>query len=128
MAPDSNINWNSEQLNQGLACYRRGQFFDAHEHWESAWNRLAGQEKTFLQALIQVTVAFHHLHSGNSVGAASLLRRALRKLEPLPAQFGGIDILQLRAEIVAWLAAIEDSQPFPATPPQIGPVDCLPQQ
>ena len=83
---------------------------------------LEGTEKTFLQALIQLTVAFHHLHSGNSVGAASLLRRALQKLEPLPAQFGGLSIPPLCHEIAAWLRALEsDTQPLPPSPPQIRP-------
>jgi predicted metal-dependent hydrolase len=79
-------------------------------------------EKSFLQALIQVTAAFHHLDSGNSTGAVSLLRRALRRLERCPAHFAGIAIMPLRTEISEWLRAIENgAASFPAEHPQIRP-------
>jgi hypothetical protein len=42
-------------------------------------------EKSFLQALIQITAAIHHLPVGSSAGAVSLLRR----LELCPAFLGG---------------------------------------
>lgn len=84
------LDWKSGALATGLECYRSAQFFDAHEHWESVWPRLEEPEKSFLQALIQTTAAFHHYEAGNAAGAASLLRRALQRLELCPAMFGGI--------------------------------------
>ncbi len=101
------LDWSSGALAEGLACYRRTEFFLAHEHWESVWLRLEEPEKSFLQALIQVAAAFHHLQAGNSVGAVSLLSRALRRLESRPAHFGGIAVGPLRAEVTAWLRKLE---------------------
>ena len=75
------FDWNSGALQDGLACYRRGQFFLAHEYWECVWLTLEEPQKSFLQALIQVTAAFHHRETGNAAGTISLLRRALRRLE-----------------------------------------------
>ena len=121
-----NLDWNSRELAKGLACYRRGLFFDAHEHWEIAWLQLEEPAKSFLQALIQLTAAFHHLEKGNRAGTLSLLRRSLRRLELGPAPFGGIAIPPLCAEISAWLAAIENGADLPATPPQIHPTNSLP--
>jgi predicted metal-dependent hydrolase len=118
------LDWNSGALAEGLACYRRGYFFAAHEHWESVWLTLDEPRKSFLQALIQVTAAFHHLDAGNSAGAVSLLRRALRQLEHSPAQFGGITVPPLCADISAWLCAIEcGAQSPPAAHPEIRPTD-----
>ena len=114
------LDWNSGALAEGIRCYRDCEFFLAHEHWESVWLRLEEPEKSFLQALIQTTAAFHHLKAGNARGAVSLLRRALLRLEVYPARFAGIDLAQLRKEAGEWLLALESSAgPPPATYPQI---------
>jgi len=97
------LDWSCAELAEGLACYRAAQFFEAHEHWESVWLTLREPEKSFLQSLIQMTAAFHHLQRGNKTGAASLLRRAQIKLARYPAVFGGIEIAPLREEISEWL-------------------------
>jgi predicted metal-dependent hydrolase len=110
------LDWESGALAEGLACYGRGEFFAAHEHWESVWLTLAEPEKSFLQALIQITAAFHHMQSCNSTGAASLLRRALRRLELSPADFGGIAVTRLCAEIRQRLREIESGAAPSAIP------------
>lgn len=104
------LDWNQGELAEGLRCYRNREFFEAHEHWEAVWLRSAEPEKTFLQALIQTTAAFHHFQRKNYLGAASLLRGALRRLHPYPAEYGGVAVEQLRQSIRAWLAALEHDQ------------------
>lgn len=106
------LDWEQGALAEGLACYRRQEFFETHEHWESVWLRAAEPEKLFLQALIQVAVAFHHLQRGNAVGATRMLERALGKLETYPAEFGGVDVEALRRSVAEWVKALED----PAVP------------
>jgi hypothetical protein len=117
------LDWNCGELEDGLACYRSGKFFLAHEHWESVWLKLEEPEKTFLQTLIQVAAAFHHLDTGNSIGALSLLRRALRRLEHFPQHFGGIDLPLLRGEVTEWMLAIErGTSSLPAAHPHVLPL------
>jgi hypothetical protein len=100
------LDWNYGALAEGLRCYRREEFFEAHEHWEATWLGCTEPEKAFLQALIQVTAAFHHLRRKNAVGATSLLTRALRRLENYPGAYAGIDVEALRESIRGWLAAL----------------------
>ena len=107
----------------GLACYCNEEFFETHEHWEDVWNQLVDPERLFLQALIQVSVAMHHYRQGNRAGALSLLQRALRKLDGYPACFGGIDVASLREDARAWLLALENAAPYPASFPAIDLVD-----
>jgi len=95
--------WTEGELGEGLRCYRRQQFFAAHEHWEYVWLRSKEPEKTFLQALIQVAAAFHHLQHGNPRGTLSLLHRARLRLERYPECFRGIDVASLCKEIDEWL-------------------------
>ncbi len=110
------LDWSCEALSEGLRCYRNEKFFDAHEHWEALWLQCEEPEKTFLQALIQVTAAFHHMQRKNMRGAASLLTRALRRLDEFPAQYGGIDVDGLRESIRGWLRRLDDQNPAPQLP------------
>ncbi len=103
------LDWNSGALAEGLHCYESGKFFDAHEHWESVWLKCDEPEKTFLQALIQITAAFHHLHRKNFKGTASLLRGALRRLEPFPPSYGGIEVAAVRESVHEWLRALDEA-------------------
>jgi uncharacterized protein len=98
--------WSCGGLAEGLGCYRREEFFLAHEHWEAVWLAAQEPEKTFLQALIQVTAAFHHLQRENVVGAVSLMKAALRRLEAYPAVFGGVNVAGLREEVGGWVRVL----------------------
>lgn len=101
------LDWSCGALAEGLRCYRAEEFFLAHEHWEEVWLKLPEPEKTFLQALIQIAAAFHHLQRGNRRGAESLLRRAARRIDSVAMTFGGIMLKPLREQIAAWLLAFE---------------------
>ncbi len=101
------LDWSCGGLAEGLRCYRNEEFFLAHEHWEDVWLKCGEPEKTFLQALIQITASFHHLQRKNLRGTNSLLRAALRRLDPFPATYGGIEVEQLRTSVRAWLQALD---------------------
>ena len=113
------LDWESGELAAGLACYRSQEYFQAHEHWETVWLRSVKPEKIFLQALIHVTAAFHHLRQGNASGASSQLGRALNKLGPYPAEYGGVQVEAVRQSLAAWIesrAAGEASPQLPVPP------------
>jgi predicted metal-dependent hydrolase len=110
------IIWNNGALAEGLRCYRNEEFFLAHEHWEAIWLKSEEPEKTFLQALIQITAAFHHLQRKNLEGTASLLRAALRRLDSYPPVYGDIAVDSLRKNIRAWLQELAQQDPSPQLP------------
>jgi hypothetical protein len=110
------FDWSCGSLAEGLRCYRNEEFFEAHEHWEATWLACAEPEKTFLQSLIQVSAAFHHLRRKNVAGAVSLLTRASRRLEAYPDVYGGINVEMLRESIRNWLQALRDGCVAPALP------------
>jgi hypothetical protein len=68
------FDWTQGSLAEGLRRYEAGEFFAAHEAWESLWLESQEPEKTFLQGLIQVTAAFHHLQRNNSLGLPGYCR------------------------------------------------------
>ena len=99
MAERMKFDWTQGPLGKGLRLYQEGEFFAAHEAWESVWLESQEPEKMFLQGLIQVTAAFHHLQRNNPLGTALLLKAALARLEHYPAHFGGISVYVLCADI-----------------------------
>jgi len=118
------LDWNSGALAEGLACYRRAEFFQTHEHWEVVWLTLDEPEKSFIQALIQMAAAFHHVQNGNIVGAVSLLRRAAKRIECCPEGFCGIAIESLQIEVGEALRSLEAVKPSCLTIfPQVRPID-----
>lgn len=100
------LDWSCEALVEGLRCYRGEEFFLAHEHWESVWLKCTTPEKTFLQALIQIAAAFHHLRRDNSRGATSLLNGALRRLNQFTEVYEGVEVASLREEVQLCLQTI----------------------
>ena len=84
-------------IEAGVELFNAHHFWHAHEKWEELWLKAAGEEKTFLQGLIQLAAAYHHVQRGRTVrGAIRLFDAAFAKLDPYPPRYGGID----RAEAV----------------------------
>ena len=67
------FDWTQGALAEGLRLYDAGEFFAAHEAWESVWLLAQEPEKMFLQGLIQVTAAFHHLQRNNPLGNCAVV-------------------------------------------------------
>jgi uncharacterized protein len=105
------FDWCEGPLAKGLRLYEAGEFFTAHEEWEAVWLLSPDPEKTFLQGLIQVTAAFHHLQRDNRLGTILLLQAALRRLDLYPASFGGISVALLCSEIRERLRSLEAGDP-----------------
>jgi len=117
------FDWTQGALAEGLRLYDAGEFFAAHEAWESVWLPAPEPEKTFLQGLIQVTAAFHHLQRENRLGTSRLLQAALGRLERYPACFGGISVDLLRNDIRQCLQALDMGTPAPQ--PRPARITCL---
>ena len=69
----------STWFERGLKAYQSGEYFDAHEFWEELWRDYPkGDDRQFLQGLIQVAAAMHKARAqGKPAPAARLLGRAL---------------------------------------------------
>jgi predicted metal-dependent hydrolase len=81
---------------EGIELFNSGNFYKAHDPWESLWLERFGEEKDFIQGLILSTVALHHYGRGNLRGARSRFRLALDKLEKYPETFWDVDLKNFR--------------------------------
>ena len=59
----------SELYREGLRLFNEEEFFECHEVLEELWSETRGDEKKFLQGLIQAAVALFHFGNENFGGA-----------------------------------------------------------
>ena len=98
----------NELLERGRAAFNRGEFFEAHEHWEEAWRGLQGDERVFVQGLIQIAAGLHHLQHERARPAAGLLGKGLEKISRgVPASLADLRIESLAREVARVLAELE---------------------
>jgi hypothetical protein len=115
------IDWTAGVVAEGLACFKRADYFNAHENWEEAWRASVGVERHLLQAHVQLAVGLCHEQRGNKRGALGQLRKSLAHFEMCPADLGGVNVDELRAAVRGWIGFLEDPEqtsrpPVPALP------------
>jgi predicted metal-dependent hydrolase len=86
------------QARQGLRHFNSGEYFEAHEALEEAWNAEEGEAKNLYRGILQVAVAYLHLTRGNYIGALKVYERSKKWLESLPAVCKGVHVEQLRRD------------------------------
>ncbi len=101
------------RFEKGLAEFRSGRFFEAHEEWEHLWNESSGDDRIFLQALIQLAAGCVHLTRGNHAPAGRLFALALEKLDRIPGGFAPFPLDGLRE---ALRAPVPDATSVPGDP------------
>jgi predicted metal-dependent hydrolase len=89
----------SELASRGVELHNQGEYFEAHEELEHAWMEAGEYEGYLYRALLQVSVAHLHLERDNKAGAAKLLMRVHRWLDPLPDTCRGVDLARLRRSV-----------------------------
>jgi uncharacterized protein len=98
----------------GIVLFNRGEFFEAHEVWESLWMETPAPERRFYQGLIQAAVGLCHFGNGNLAGAAKLYRSSRDYMLRFGSPYLGLDqndfwrqMDQCFAEVPAAVAAGE---------------------
>ena len=86
-----------QAIEKGVELFNSHHFWHAHEAWEERWLNATGDEKLFLQGLIQLAAAYHHVQRSTYSGGIRLFDAALRKLERFENGRDGID----RSEAIA---------------------------
>jgi len=91
----------------GIKAFNQGEYYTAHELWESVWREAVPPEKGYYQGLIQAAMALYHLDRGNAVGASRLAGRALQHLSGFPSGYLGVDV----SEIKQYLQSFSNEHP-----------------
>jgi CheY-like chemotaxis protein len=83
---------------KGLQEFNRGEYFEAHEFLEDAWNADETPAKELYRAILQVAVAYLQIERQNYRGAVKMFLRMRQWLRPIPGQCRGVDVDQLRQD------------------------------
>jgi len=102
-------------LRAGIAIYNTGHYHAAHDAWEAHWLDMPpGDDRDFLQGLIQFTATVHHTTTDNCDGARGLAGSAQTYLDGLGDVYQQVALDPIRR----YLAALErDPERVGATPP-----------
>jgi predicted metal-dependent hydrolase len=90
---DDNTVLNEYKL--GLQLARAGEFFAAHEAFETAWRRARPVDRDFFQGLVHAVVFAYQSGRGRPVGAERQREKALRRLAPYAPAWRGLDVARL---------------------------------
>jgi len=82
---------------EGIEHFNSRRFWEAHEAWETLWLEAESDLEQFLQGLIQIAAAYHHIQRGTYRGAPRLFAAALRRLEAFPMSCCGVDRTEVDA-------------------------------
>ncbi len=114
-----------ENQRLGIEHFNRGQYFPAHEAWESAWKQARGTpDEQFFRGLAQLGAGYTHCQRGNHHGAHTLMVRALARLRMYAPRHAGLDVDALCRAVTADAEAIRAAEAArrplpPAHPPRL---------
>jgi predicted metal-dependent hydrolase len=97
----------SELAIKGLEEFNHGEYFEAHESLEEAWNEDETSGRELYRAILQVAVAYLQIERGNYRGALKMFLRVRQWIEPLPDLCRGVDIERLRQDAAKVYAALQ---------------------
>jgi hypothetical protein len=97
--PEPDVSTVDGSYQHGLELSRGGQFFEAHEAFETAWRACADPERDFFQGLVHVVVSAYQRGRGRPVAAERQRVKALRRLATYEPSHRGLDVAALRAAL-----------------------------
>jgi len=96
---------------EGLRLFNRGEYFEAHEALEEAWNAERGPVRDLYRGILQIGVTYLHITRLNYDGAIKVYGRSLRWMQPWPEICRGVEVGQLRRDAEAVMARVRELGP-----------------
>ncbi|MGH2573221.1 MAG: DUF309 domain-containing protein [Actinomycetota bacterium] len=110
----------SENHRLGIEHFNAGNFFPAHEAWETCWKQAKSTgDAEFFKGLSQLGAGYVHLLRHNSHGAHTLLRRGAGRMERYGEEHYGVEARALARSALAHAKAIERAEQAGDPPPRI---------
>ena len=108
----------------GRRFVREGNYFPAHEAWETAWKQARGtHDAEFFKGLSQMGAGYVHLLRGNAHGTVTLLRRASGRVVSYADGHRGIHTEALHDKLEADAALVESGALVPGEGAAVDPPD-----
>src|SRR5712691_395520 len=101
---------------EGIHNFNSRKFWEAHESWETLWLVAESDLDQYLQGLIQIAAAYHHVQRGTYRGAPRLFAAGLKRLEAFPLICCGLDRTRVDSAAKRHRAWLERAASAPDTP------------
>lgn len=87
------------QAAEGLRLFNAGEYFEAHEALEDAWNDEQGGIRNLYRGILQIAVVYLHITRGNYNGAVKVYARSQKWMKNWAEVCRGIHVEQLRRDV-----------------------------
>lgn len=94
------------QAAQGLRLFNAGEYFEAHEALEDAWNAEPGKVRDLYRGILQIAVVYLHITRRNYNGAVKVYIRSQRWVKDWPAICRGVHVEELRRDAQAAITEV----------------------
>jgi predicted metal-dependent hydrolase len=95
------------QAAEGLRLFNAGEYFEAHEALEDAWNAERGEIRELYRGILQLAVVYLHITRGNYNGAIKVYARSQRWVRDWPDICRGIHVEKLRRDAEAVITEVQ---------------------
>ncbi len=86
------------QAEEGLRLFNAGEYFEAHEALELAWNEERGRVRDLYRGILQIAVVYLHITRRNYNGAVKVFGRSQKWMKEWPDVCRGIQVEALRSD------------------------------
>jgi uncharacterized protein len=85
----------AEKAIEGIAAFNAGDYFEAHELLEEAWQEEKDEIRDLYRGILQIAVCYFHLLNHNYAGAHKLYARSLKWLTKWQPSCRGVRVAEL---------------------------------
>lgn len=103
-----------------VRLFNEREFFACHDVLEELWGETLGEDRDFFQGMLHVAVSLFHLSEGNPAGARKMHVSSLKYLAAYGDQFYGIDLRQLRTDLLFHFEPLRRGIPAGMLTPDVG--------
>lgn len=104
------------QYLEGIRLFNSEEFFDCHDALEELWSDCRGEERKFIQGLIQASIALFHFGNENFGGAKKLYNSATALLSQYGDVYMSLDLKGFRKDFDECFAELlSNTETYPTT-------------
>ena len=92
---------------EGLRLFNAGEYFEAHEALEDAWNAETGKVRDLYRGILQIAVVYLHITRRNYNGAIKVYDRSQKWIKDWPDGCKGIHVEKLRRDAKAVITEVQ---------------------
>ena len=100
-----------ESFHRGLRAFNQRAFYEAHEHFETAWRQTPGEEREFFRAFLHMSGGFFRLTQNRPAAAKKFFAHAHKWFSGFEERHYRFDVAQILNQLEHLMALIDQQIP-----------------